>query len=322
MIQLGQYAPPTHVIAHFSDTHFLGGHRPLYGSVDTDGHLAKALEQLERSGAAAEAIVFTGDLADLAEPDAYDRLKRIIEPAAERMGAELIWVMGNHDERPPFSAAFFGIETDEPLDRVHRLGGLRIIALDTSVPGYHHGELRESQLEWLRTELATPAPDGTLLALHHPPIPTPIEIMAILELQGQDRLADVLRDTDVRAILAGHLHYSTAGTFAGIPVSVASATCYTIDNSGGPGSLVGVDGGQSFNLVHVYEDSVVHTIVPVGDAPQVAGFSGVVLDALAAMSPEERREAFSSKTSTFNVADAEASAGRAAADPDAEDAPV
>jgi 3',5'-cyclic AMP phosphodiesterase CpdA len=315
VIQLGQYAPPNHVIAHLSDTHFLGGKRPLYGSVDTDGHLARALEQLTRSGAPIEAIVITGDLADLAEPDAYERLKTVIEPAAAALGAELIWVMGNHDERPPFSAAFFGHETDQPLDRVYHVGGLRIIALDSTVPGYHHGELRDAQLEWLRDELATPAPDGTLLALHHPPLPSPIEIMSILELQDQHRLAEVLRGTDVRAILAGHLHYSTTGTFAGIPVSVASATCYTIDNSGGLNSLVGVDGGQSFNLVHLYDDTVVHTIVPVLEAPQVAGFSGVVLGALAAMTPGERREAFSNKASTFNLADAEASGG-AAAPPD------
>jgi 3',5'-cyclic AMP phosphodiesterase CpdA len=310
VIQLGQHAPATHVIAHISDTHFLGGKRPLYGEVDTDRNLAIALEQLERSGASPEAIVITGDLADLAEPDAYERLKAQFEPAAKRMGAEIIWVMGNHDERPPFSAAFFGEETTEPLDRVYHVGGLRIIALDSTVPGYHHGELTDAQLEWLRAELTTPAAKGTLIALHHPPIPTPIEIMAIIELQHQDRLAEVLRGTDVRAILAGHLHYSTSGTFAGIPVSVASATCYTIDNSGGLGSLVGVDGGQSFNLVHLYEDSVVHTIVPMGESRQVAGFSGVVLDALAQMSAQERLEAFSSKTSTFNVADAEASGGR------------
>ncbi|CAN5344351.1 3',5'-cyclic adenosine monophosphate phosphodiesterase CpdA [soil metagenome] len=309
MTQLGQHAPAKHVIAHISDTHFLGGKRPLYGKVDTDRNLALALEQLERSGANPEAIVITGDLADVAEPDAYERLKTQFEPAAKRLGAEIIWVMGNHDERPPFSKAFFGTETTEPLDRVYHVGGLRIIALDSTVPGYHHGELTDAQLDWLRDELATPAPEGTLVALHHPPIPTPIEIMAIIELQEQSKLADVLRGTDVRAILAGHLHYSTSGTFAGIPVSVASATCYTIDNSGGLGSLVGVDGGQSFNLVHLYDDSVVHTIVPMGNPPQVAGFSGVVLEALAAMSVDERREAFSNKASTFNVADAEASAG-------------
>jgi 3',5'-cyclic AMP phosphodiesterase CpdA len=191
--------------------------------------------------------------------------------------------------------------TAAPQDRVYDVGGLRIIALDSTVPGYHHGDLEPAQLDWLRAELATPAPHGTLLALHHPPIPTPIELMAIIELDHQAELADDVRGTDVRGILAGHLHYSTTGTFAGIPVSVAAATCYTIDSSAEPGTLAGVDGGQTFNLVHVYADQVVHSIVPIGDARRVAGFSGAYLDALVAMTPEQRREAFSSKASTFQL---------------------
>ncbi|MFT4028673.1 MAG: phosphodiesterase [Protaetiibacter sp.] len=309
MVQLGQHAPPIHVIAHLSDTHLLDGGRALYGAVDTDATVARAFAQLERSGMRPEAIVITGDLTDLGEPDAYLRLKRLVEPAAERMGSRVIWVMGNHDEREPFAEILLGgAPSAEPQDRVYEVNGLRIIALDTTVPGYHHGDLRPAQLDWLRDQLATPAPHGTLLALHHPPIPTPVELMAILELDHQAELAEVIRGTEVRAILAGHLHYSTSGAFAGIPVSVAAATCYTIDTSAEPGTLAGIGGGQSFNLVHVYHDQVVHSIVPIGELPRVAGFSGAFLDALAAMTPEERREAFSSKRSTFNLDEEERSA--------------
>jgi 3',5'-cyclic AMP phosphodiesterase CpdA len=307
-IQLGQYAPPTHTIAHVSDTHFLGGGRPLYGTVDTDRTLARALDQLERSGTRPSAIVITGDLADLGEPDAYERLRDQLEPAAARMGSKIIWVMGNHDEREPFASILLGENpSSAPQDRVYDVDGLRIIALDSTVPGYHHGEVTDAQLSWLEAVLAVPAAHGTLLALHHPPIPTPIEIMAIIELQDQHKLAEVIRGTDVRGILAGHLHYSTHGTFAGVPVSVASATCYTIDSSGEPDTLLGVDGGQSINLVNIYADSVVHSIVPIGAFPQVAGFSDAVLERLAAMTPHERHEAFSSKTSAFSTAEAEAS---------------
>lgn len=315
MVQLGQHAPPIHVLAHVSDTHLLGGRRPLYGAVDTDATVARTFAQLERSGMRPEAIVITGDLTDLGEPDAYERLKGLVEPAAERMGSRVIWVMGNHDEREPFAEILHGEEgTGAPQDRVYDVNGLRIIALDTSVPGYHHGDLEPSQLEWLRAELATPAPHGTILALHHPPIPTPVELMAILELDHQAELADVIRGTDVRAVLAGHLHYSTTGTFAGVPVSVAAATCYTIDTSAEPGTLAGIDGGQTFNLVYVYDDQVVHSIVPVADAPRIAGFTGAFLEALAAMAPEERREAFSNKRSTFNLEDHLRSSGGAPAE--------
>ncbi|HEY8914603.1 metallophosphoesterase [Lacisediminihabitans sp.] len=300
MTQFGQHPSPAHVIAHLSDTHFLGGERPLYGKVRTHENLLRALAQLEQSGAEPEAIVFTGDLADLAEPDAYVRLREIVEPAAERMGAQIVWVMGNHDERLQFATELLGdapsAGVDVPSqDRVYRFGGLRIIALDSTVPGYHHGDLTDDQLVWLARELDTPAPHGTLLALHHPPIPTPLALMALLELRGQDRLAQVIRGTDVRGILAGHLHYTTHSLFAGVPVSVAAATCYTMDLSAPVNHLSGVDGSQAFNLVHVYDDQVVHSVVPIGVFPEVTRFTDVFLEQLSSLTPDERLEAFSRK---------------------------
>ena len=99
--------------------------------------------------------------------------------------------------------------------------------------------------------------------MHHPPVPCVLDLAATVELRDQSRLAAVLRGTDVRAILAGHLHYSTFATFAGIPVSVASATCYTQDLTVPQGGTRGRDGAQAYNLVHVYDDTIVHSVVPV-----------------------------------------------------------
>ncbi len=308
MIQLGQYPAPSHVIAHVSDTHLLAGGRPLYGKVNTIEHLGQALAQIERSIAKPQAIVFTGDLADLGEPDAYVRLREIVEPVAARMNAQVIWVMGNHDERSDYSRLLFDEESDAPQDRVYDVDGLRIISFDSTVPGYHHGEITDAQLTWLAGVLSTPAPHGTILALHHPPIPTPLlEAMGILELGDQPRLAEVLRGTDVRGILAGHLHYSTHSTFAGIPVSVASATCYTLDLSAEDRLLSGVDFGQSVNVVHVYEEQLVHSIIPVGDPVEITGQPAAAWGQIEAMSPEQRLEVLSAKNSAFNAAEVEAS---------------
>ncbi|WP_167041646.1 phosphodiesterase [Salinibacterium sp. ZJ454] len=305
MTQLGQYPAPAHVIAHLSDTHFLAEGRPLYGAVDVESNLARALAHLERSGVRPEALLFTGDLADLAEPDAYARLRAMVEPVAERLGAQVIWVMGNHDERAAFASLLHGeTETDAPQDRVHWLGGLRVISFDTTVPGYHHGEITDAQLEWLAAELATSAPEGTLLAVHHPPIPVTVDIMATLELERQDRLAAVLAGSDVRGILGGHLHYATHSLFAGIPVSVAAATCYTLDPMADADRLLsGVEGGQSINLVHVLADRVVHTIVPVSETREVTGWPASARARVDALTPEQRREVLSSKHSTFTMAD-------------------
>jgi hypothetical protein len=85
-----------------------------------------------------------------------------------------------------------------------------------------------------------------------------------VELREQDALAEVVEGSDVIAIIAGHLHYSTSAVFAGIPVSVASATCYTQDLTEFQGGTRGRDGAQSYNLVHVYGNNVVHSVVPIG----------------------------------------------------------
>lgn len=301
-MQLGQYPAPTHAIAHLSDPHLLAHGARQYGVVDTEAGLRRSLERLAHVSPAPQALVFTGDLADKAEPEAYARLREVVEPVAESLGAQVIWTMGNHDERAAYARGLFDVEDDAPQDRVHEVDGLRIVALDTSVPGYHHGELLESQLAWLADVLATPAPYGTLLAMHHPPVPTPmLRAAELIELADQHLLAEVLRGTDVRTILAGHLHYSTYSTFVGIPVSVASASCYTSDPAPVQRFVSGVDGHQSFTMTHVYDDRVVQTIVPLAEAPELTGFPTDVVAQLESLTPEERREHLSRKDSAFNA---------------------
>ncbi|WP_342022435.1 phosphodiesterase [Arthrobacter citreus] len=259
-----EHPRPRHFILHLSDTHLVGGDNPLYGAVDSQEKLGDLFGRLEGSGQKPEAIVFTGDLADKGEPQAYAKLRDIVLPAAERMGAQVIWAMGNHDNRENFKSSLLDEAPDmAPVDRVYQVNGLRIITLDTTVPGYHHGELSGAQLNWLSGVLRTPAPEGTILAMHHPPVPSVQDLAVLVELRQQRDLASALEGTDVRSIIAGHLHYSTFATFAGIPVSVASATCYTQDLTV-PGTR-GQDAGQAYNMVHIYEDSVVHSVVPLDE---------------------------------------------------------
>jgi 3',5'-cyclic-AMP phosphodiesterase len=271
-LRAAEHPRPDYVLLHISDTHLISD-GCLYGAVDADGRLGELLEQLKHSGVRPDAIVFTGDLADAGEPEAYRKLRDVVEPVAAELNAELIWVMGNHDNR----AALRSFLLDEapsmaPLDRVCMIDGLRIITLDTSVPGHHYGEIREAQLDWLAEELEKSAPHGSILALHHPPIPSVLDLAVTVELRDQAALGRVLKGSDVRAILAGHLHYSTNATFVGIPVSVASATCYTQDLTVAAGGTRGRDGAQACNLVHVYQDTVVHSVIALGTGNTVGTF--------------------------------------------------
>jgi 3',5'-cyclic AMP phosphodiesterase CpdA len=268
-----EHPRPRHFLLHLSDPHLLGGPDPLYGVVDSEERLIQLFEEVKASGARPEAVIFTGDLADKGDPEAYVKLRAIVEPACQDLGAEVIWAMGNHDNRANLRKGLLDQPgNDDPLDHSYFINGLRVITLDTSVPGFHHGELDDSQLDWLAQELETPAPDGTILALHHPPVPSVLDLSVLVELRDQASLAAVVRDSDVRTILAGHLHYSTTASFAGVPVSVASASCYTQDLNVPVGGTRGQDSGQSFNLVHVYEHTIVHSVVPLGSSTTVGEY--------------------------------------------------
>lgn len=287
-----QHPAPEHFILHISDTHFVGDNDLLHGSVDSDENLRQLFRDFVKAQVKPEAMVFTGDLADTGRPDAYVRLRNIVEPVAEELGAKIIWVMGNHDERAAFRSGLLDSDAgQQSVDLVHDINGLRIIALDSTVPGLHHGEISDEQLDWLADVLATPAPHGTLIALHHPPVPSPLEIMAMVELREQSRFEKVIEGTDVRGILAGHLHYSTFSTFAGVPVSVASATCYTQDLNVPRDSMRGQNGAQAFNLVHVYQDRLLNSVVPIGEFSTVYSVTAEQMAAYQKMSLEEVTEA-------------------------------
>ncbi|MHA7219105.1 phosphodiesterase [Arthrobacter sp. MDT1-48-3] len=267
-----EHPPADHLLLHFSDTHFVADGL-LYGGVDGRGRLAQLLAEILRSGVRPDALVFTGDLTDTGDPEAYGALRDVVEPFAQQLDAPVIWLMGNHDKRAALRRELLGEPPEEtPLYRSHRLGGLRVITLDTSVPGHHHGELDDGQLAWLEAELSRPAPEGSILALHHPPIPMVQDLAVLTELRRQDRLAEIVAGKDIRLILAGHVHFPSSSLFAGIPVSVASSTCYTQDLNVPVGGIRGRDGAQAFNLVHVYPHTIVTSVATLGSYPTVGEY--------------------------------------------------
>ena len=112
-------------------------------------------------------------------------------------------------------------------------------------------------------------------------------MISTFELRDQARFEEAIRGTDVRGILAGHFHFSTFSTFGDVPGSVASATCYTQDLNVAPGSMRGQNGAQAFNLVHVYGDRVVNTIVPIGEFATVYEVTAERMRSFSQLSLEE-----------------------------------
>jgi Icc protein len=244
----------THRLGHISDTHFTAS-GVMHDSVRPGETFAAALAALESSGVPIDALLHTGDIADAGEPAAYEAARAAVEPVLARTGWTVGWAAGNHDVRPAMARHLLGRSPqDDPLDQVMDVRGLRVVLLDTSIPGRVEGGLDADRLDRLRAVLAEPAEHGTVVALHHPPVPVEVTGLQRLHLTGQDELAAVLHGTDVRALLGGHLHYATASVFAGIPVFVAPGTAYVIRLTAPGGGVAATDGGRAVGVLSLYDD--------------------------------------------------------------------
>ena len=222
--------------------------------------------------------MLTGDLVEHGRPEEYHRLRALAEPWIARIGAPAVWVAGNHDDRSALREHLLGEPAGaRPLDHVARLGDLRIVVLDSTVPGQPYGELSAGQLNWLRAELAQPAPDGTVLALHHPPLPSASRLSQLMRLRNRHDLGKAIIGTDVRIVLSGHTHVVSAGALAGVPVWTGGAATLLSDplppGRGGRGRR-----SATLSRIDLFDDDVIVTSVPI-EAPATPTRSAAEVDA-------------------------------------------
>src|SRR5918998_5934250 len=190
---------PTCTLVQLTDLHVVADDEELPGGVDTAAVLTDALRAIEEAAISPAALVLTGDLTEHGRPAQSRRLRAIVEPVAARLGAPAVFAAGNHDDRAALREHLLGEPpSDEPLDHTVRVGDLRIVVLDSTLPGQAHGALTPEQLARLRAELAEPAPAGTVLALHHPPLPSAVPLAAAIPLLRREDLADAVAGTDVQ----------------------------------------------------------------------------------------------------------------------------
>lgn len=220
-------------ILHLSDTHFAGDGGRHYGVVDTAQHLRRALSHVAHL--TFDLVVISGDVSQDGSEASYRQVRDAVTPWALARGARTVFAMGNHDVREAFRAVLGdgqpdaderslpGIDLDRPVASVVDQDGWRVVVLDSSVPGAGYGSLGTDQRTFLKETLAAPAAHGTLVVLHHPPLPAQTELLGALSLDegGGRELLEIVRGTDVRLILAGHYHMPIIEIVGGVPVTVA-----------------------------------------------------------------------------------------------------
>ena len=248
-------------IVHLSDVHATMGEL-LYGQVDGVARLEQVGEYVAAAGVTPEAVIVTGDLAQRGHSAAYPAIDRALAALGERVGAPVFTVLGNHDVRA--DARVLDGHHDGHY-RVVTVGDMRIVLLDSST-----GEIDDEQLEWLTTTVAEPFGAGTIVAVHHAPVPSPLPALSKIGLREPERFAAALEGSDVRVILAGHYHHPMTALFHGLPVSVGPSLAYHQIMNAGPWAVSGQDLAM-FSLVQITADQV--STAPVSLQPASPLFS-------------------------------------------------
>ncbi|GAA4011902.1 metallophosphoesterase [Allokutzneria multivorans] len=185
----------TTTLLHVSDPH-------LDGSAARAARLRAVLDLLPPSRTP-DAIVITGDIADTGSAGEYAQFNGLVSGRAPWLA-----VPGNHDDPAQLRGSVLDV------------GDLRVVGLDTTVPGEDHGVLREDVVEQA-IEQAQGA-RRVVLALHQPPVAIGHAYADPTGLRNPDALARLIeRIGTVTAVLCGHVHTPTVSSFAGVPVIVA-----------------------------------------------------------------------------------------------------
>lgn len=217
------------IVCQVSDMHLLANGQLAYGTVDTAAHFKRCIADIRKLPQQPDAVVMTGDLVDSGQPEQYALLRELIAP----LPMPVYLIPGNHDERDALRNAFpdhaYLNQFPPYIQYAIEEHALRIVAIDTVVPGEDGGELCAQRLEWLALTLATAPHRPTLLIMHHPPFATHIGFMDAIGLATSEPLAHIVaKNPQIERILCGHLHRPIHARFAGTLACTAPSTAHQI----------------------------------------------------------------------------------------------
>jgi 3',5'-cyclic-AMP phosphodiesterase len=217
------------LVCQITDLHIKTPGKLSYRVVDCAAMLERCVAEILRLPQRPDVVVATGDLVDFGRSEEYAYLRRLLAP----LPMPVYFIPGNHDERATLRAAFpdhaYLRQWESYVQYAIDEWPVRIVALDTVIPGEGGGRLEAARLEWLERTLRAQPDKPTLIIMHHPPFPTLIGHMDKLGLEGRDDLERlVARHRQVERVLCGHVHRPIQFRFGGTIASICPSTAHQV----------------------------------------------------------------------------------------------
>lgn len=239
------------IVAQISDMHIQSDRRMLRDRHDNAGALEKCVAQLNALNP--DLVIATGDLVNAGTRQEYAMLRELLAP----LDAPLYLMPGNHDNRAlmrEFFPAHSYLHTgNERLNHVIERQGLRIIMLDSQIPGSDEGNVGEAQMAWLQRQLDHAPHQPTMIALHHPPFATgTLFIDNHFCADGPELGQLIARYPNVLRVVCGHLHRSIQVNFGGTLGCLCPSTAVTFGLTFAPKSPLFRNGEPPGYYLHLW----------------------------------------------------------------------
>jgi 3',5'-cyclic AMP phosphodiesterase CpdA len=217
------------LIAHLSDPHLRAKGQLYQGLIDSNAMFEAALRQLDELVPQPDLVLLSGDVVDDGSAADYATATELLS----RLRQPLLVIPGNHDARDAFRACFrhhpYLAEAGPLHFAVGDQGPVRILGLDVTVPGAHHGDMDDAACAWLAARLAEEPDRPTIVMMHQPPFDSGIHYIDAYHCRQGDRLARIIaRYPAVERILCGHIHRFMQVRFGGTLLVTAPSTTTAI----------------------------------------------------------------------------------------------
>lgn len=205
------------IIAHLTDLHVRPRGLPAYRVVETNTLTERAFRTVAAMRPAPDAVILSGDLTDCGLAEEYDVLADLIRT---HLPMPVYAIPGNHDRRDAMRAGLGHlpgvVEHPDFIQYTVEDFPVRLVMLDSVIPGYGHGELCAARLSYLEETLAREPAKPTVVVIHHPPIAAGIRHMDEINLRNADAFGAIIaRNPQVERVLCGHYHRPIVARFAG-----------------------------------------------------------------------------------------------------------
>ena len=179
-----------------------------------------------------DAVVCSGDLTN----EGYRQEFKNCAAYFSRIRAPVHVIPGNHDSRNVGYLHFE--ELVGPRHWVQDIGGVRVVAVDSSEPDLNEGQIGRERYDWIR-EGFNVAADLKVFVLHHHLMPVPGTGRERSVVNDAGDLLELLITSGVNVVLSGHKHVpwvwhlenmyiANAGTVASLRLRGYTKPCYNV----------------------------------------------------------------------------------------------